>query len=132
MAITAADKQNAMALACRYIRQVHADVVGVAYVELNCDCVKMAGVSADGKLLAPLTLALAKTARRKSRPPLCRRCRRDGGVNLKRRVRHGMIWTAAPPAAPDDEIRQALGRKIFGPAYPEGVEERAGCAGDGG
>ena len=126
MPIAAADKQNAMEMASRYIRQVHADAVGVAYVELNCGCIKMGGVSSAGKLLGSLTLALGKGALRTNRPPRCRQCRRDGGVNLKRRVRQGLIWTGTLPGRPDDDTRRAIGRRIFGPAFPEGVEERTG------
>ena len=48
-------KYDLMKMACRYIKEKHPAVVGVAFMELNCKCIKLCGVSWTGRLLDSLT-----------------------------------------------------------------------------
>jgi hypothetical protein len=110
-------KYDLMKMACRYIKEKHPAVVGVAFMELNCRCIKLCGVSLTGRLLDSLTLALGEAAKRRNRPPRCKICEADDGVNVKRLVQHGLIWSSDQAAKINDKQRLAIGRKIFGPGY---------------
>ena len=110
-------KYDLMKMACRYIKEKHPTVVGVAFMELNCRCIKLFGVSLTGRLLDSLTLALGEAAKRPNRPPRCKICEADRGVNVKRLVHHGLIWSSDQADKIDDKQRLAIGRKIFGPGY---------------
>lgn len=109
-------RQPVFYLACRYIFSQNPLIVGVAYVELDCLCIKMCGISRRGDLLAPLTLALAPGASRRFRPPLCPICAHDNGVNPARVRRHGLVWAKDAAKAPDAAMKQILHRRVFGTA----------------
>ena len=112
-------KQDLITLAARFIRENHPDAVAVAFMELNCQCIKMCGVAADGCLLGPLTLVLGAAAVSKNRLPSCRSCGEDSGISLQRLVRHGLIWNEVAAGQPGEDWRMRLGRRIFGDRYDE-------------
>ena len=114
-------RQNALELACRYIRGEFPEAVGIAYMELNCGCIKLCGVSSGGRLIGPVTLTLGKSSIRKDRPPVCRKCKMDQGVNLERVVRHGLIWPNDSQHIIDGDLKKTIGRKVFGDRYSKTV-----------
>jgi hypothetical protein len=117
METTSYHRQNALELACRYIRGEFPESVGIAYMELNCGCIKLCGVSTRGQLLGPITLTLGKPSMRKDRPPVCKKCAADNGVNLNRVIRHGLIWPNESQHKIDRDLKTAIGRKLFGDRY---------------
>ena len=114
-------RQNALELACRYIRGEFPEAVGIAYMELDCGCIKLCGVSSRGRLLGPISLTLGKSSIRKNRPPVCKKCKTDEGVNIKRVVRHGLIWPNNSIHKIDGDLKITIGRKLFGDRYGKTV-----------
>ena len=113
------NKQDLISLAARFIRENHPATVAVAFMELDCRCIKMCGFSAGGQLLSPVTLVLDRKAISKDRPPVCSACSKDGGISLQRLVGHGLIWTGAAAGRTSEDLRLRLGRQIFGDRYEE-------------
>lgn len=109
-------------LAFRYILSENQTAVGVALVELDCRCIKMCGVTRDGDILAPLTLVLGPSVAPANRPPVCPACRKDGGVNPVRVVRHALAWSDDPHKAVNAPLKRKIGRRIFGSAFDAGSE----------
>ena len=91
---------------------------------LDCECVKMGGVDAAGNICNPLTLILSASARRKDRGPRCRKCDADRGFDLSRVVRHGIVWPKRESGFGAEKKRREIGRRVFGPAYPENSDDR--------
>jgi hypothetical protein len=109
-----ASSHNLLNLASRYIRSIEPNIIGVVFMELDCECIKMAGVNSDGSTVLSLTLVLSKSARSPDRPPRCRICRLDRGVNVKRLTRYGVIWILQKKRKPDKKQRKFIVRKLFG------------------
>ena len=104
-------------LAYRYIMEENRTVVGVVYVELDCQCFKMCGVNRKGDIMAPLSLVLGPSDAPENRPPVCPKCLRDGGVNPARVIRHGIGWSDASDRAIEDRLKRKIERKIFGSKF---------------
>ena len=104
-------------LAYRYILEENRNVVGVVFIEMDCQCFKMCGVNRKGDIMTPLHLVLGPSAAPKNRPPLCPACLRDRGVNPNRVIRHGIAWSNASDRAIDDRLKRKIERKIFGPKF---------------
>jgi hypothetical protein len=114
MKIQMASNHNLLNLTGRYIRSVKPHIIGVVYMELDCECIKMAGVNADGSTVLSLTLVLSKSAHRTDHPPRCRICMLDKGINVKRLTRYGVIWILQKKRKPDKKLRKFIVRELFG------------------
>jgi hypothetical protein len=101
-------------LAYRYIIEENLTVVGVVFIEMDCQCFKMCGVNRKADILTPLHLVMGPSAAPKDRPPVCPVCLKDGGVNPDRVIRHGIAWSDASNRAIDDRLKRKIERKIFG------------------
>lgn len=106
----------AVELAYQYILSENRTAVGVVYVELNCHCIKMCGVTRRGNVVAPLSLVLGPSIAPENRPPVCPTCLKDGGVNPARVERHGLAWSEEPQRTIDDRLKRKIERRIFGSA----------------
>ena len=104
-------------LAYRYILTENRETVGVVYIELDCQCIKMCGVTRKGDILTPLSLVLGPSAAPENRPPICPECLKDGGVNPARVVRGGLAWSDEPQAIIDDRLKRKIKRRVFGSAF---------------
>lgn len=109
--------QNILNLASKYIHFIEPDIIGVAFMELNCKCVKLLGIHADGKTTFPVTLVLAKLAHSVDSPPRCRFCLDDAGLNMKRLTRYGIIWILQNKRKPGRKLRKIIARRLFGSGY---------------
>lgn len=112
-----AASHNLVDLASRYIHFVEPGIIGVAFMELDCNCIKLLGIHADGRTAFPVTLVLAKPAYSAHHPPRCRICSNDKGLNVKRLVRYGIIWILLKKRKPGRKLRRVIARKLFGPGY---------------
>lgn len=110
----------AVELAYRYILSENQTAVGVAFVELDCQCIKLCGLTRNGDVVAPLTLVMGPSVEPDNLPPVCPICRKDGGVNPSRVVRHGLAWSDEPHRAVDARLKRKIGRRVFGPAFERG------------
>jgi hypothetical protein len=107
----------AVELAYRYIISENQTAVGVAFVELDCQCIKLCGVTRNGDIKAPLTLVMGPSVGPENLPPLCPVCRKDGGVDPFRVVRHGLAWSDEPHRAVSARLKRKIGCRVFGPAF---------------
>jgi hypothetical protein len=107
----------AVELAYRYILSENQTAVGVAFVELDCRCIKLCGITHNGDIVAPLTLVLGPSVGPENHPPVCPVCRKDGGVNPTRVVRHGLVWSDESHRTIDARLKREIGRRVFGSAF---------------
>ena len=109
--------QKLVKLASKYIHFIKPEIIGVAFMELDCKCVKLLGIQNDGKPLVPVTLALSKLANSAYHPPKCPICNKDGGHNVKRLARYGIVWILEKHRKPGRKLRKIITRKLFGAGY---------------
>ena len=112
-----ASNHNLLNLTSRYIRLIEPNIIGVVFMELDCECIKMAGVYADGSTVLSLTLVLSKSAQSPHHPPRCHICTLDRGLNVNRLTRYGVIWILQKKRKPDKKLRKFIARKLFGTGH---------------
>ena len=110
-------REAALRMAARFFRKGYPESIGIAYMELNCGCIKICGVTAEGSTLGSLNLALSRSSRKKDSPPACKACVKDNGISIKRLLNHGIIWSATETTLPMGNQRLEIGQKIFGSRY---------------
>ena len=110
-------RSTAFDQACLTILGSFPEAIGVAFKFLDCGCSLLCGVSAQGDALGTLVHVSGQPIRKGKKPPICFRCKRDGG--LDRVIWEGIHWPGDESELPDKELRLAIGRNVFGPAYVE-------------
>ncbi len=103
--------------ACQRIFLENPEAIGVAYKGLNCGCAMICGVSAKGEPAGELVHITGQPTGKGLGPPICLMCKKDDG--LDRVVRQGMHWPGEESEKPDQELRQSIGERVFGPDYSE-------------
>jgi hypothetical protein len=103
--------------ACQKILTEFPDAIGVAYKILDCGCAVLCGMTAAGDPVGVLHHISGQPIKKGARAPICLKCKRDDG--LSRVVWEGIYWPGSQQEWPDKEIRQAIGREVFGPGYRE-------------
>ena len=117
MTVPIVQRQAALKMAAQFFHKGYPDSIGIAYMELNCGCIKICGVTVEGNTLGSLSLALSRSSRKKDRPPTCKVCEKDDGISIKRLLHHGIIWPSTHATLPSENQRVEIGQKIFGPRY---------------
>lgn len=110
-------RSTAFDRACQNILRTFPEAIGVAFKFLDCGCSLLCGVSAKGDPIGELIHVSGQPEKAGKRPPICLRCKRDGG--LQRVIWQGIHWPGDESELPDKKLRLALGRKVFGPDYIE-------------
>ena len=103
---------------CMEILNAFPEAIGVAYKGLDCGCALLCGVSASSQPLGPLRHLSGQPRRPDRRTPICLRCKIDDGLR-GRVVREGIFWPGSIDERPDIELRNLIGRSVFGPHYEE-------------
>lgn len=103
---------------CMEILDTYPEAIGVAYKGLNCGCTLLCGVSAASRPLGKLRHLSGQPRQSAHRPPICLRCKRDDGLR-GRVVREGIFWPGTVDERPDIELRNLIGRSVFGDHYKE-------------
>lgn len=119
MTVSINQREAALKMAAQLFRKGYPESIGVAYMELNCGCIKTCGVNAQGNTLGSLNLVLSQSSRKKDKPPACKACEKDKGISIKRLLHHGIIWPSTHTTLPDEYQRIEIGQKIFGSGYTE-------------
>lgn len=104
--------------ACMRILREHPEAIGVAYKGLDCGCALLCGVSAKAQPLGPLQRVPGQPGPEKKKRPICLKCKMDDGLR-DRVVREGIFWPGSAGEKPDLELRNHIGRQVFGPNYRE-------------
>ncbi|MBL0712324.1 MAG: hypothetical protein JJV98_01370 [Desulfosarcina sp.] len=106
------------ALFCSEIMEVYPEAIGVAYKGLDCGCALLCGVSVGSQPLGPLRYLSGQPKPANQRRPICLKCKLDDGLR-GRVVREGIFWPGTVSERPDIELRNLIGRSVFGPHYRE-------------
>lgn len=104
--------------ACMQILHEHPEAIGVAYKGLDCGCALLCGVSAKARPLGPLQHVSGQSGTEKNKRPICLMCKMDDGLQ-ERVVREGIFWPGTAGEKPDRELRDRIGKQVFGPDYRE-------------
>jgi len=92
----------------------HKDAVGVAYLELDCGCARLCGVSRRGVPVGDVFNVSGQPATRNLEPLVCLKCYRDNRFAVERSARRGILWTEAPRRRTGREERLQIGYAVFG------------------
>jgi hypothetical protein len=91
-----------------------ADAVGVAYLELDCGCARLCGVSRRGRPVGDVFNLSGQPATRNLEPLVCLKCYRDKHFAVERTARRGIVWAEAQERHTDRAARLTIGRFVFG------------------
>jgi hypothetical protein len=101
---------------CRLIFKEFSDTVGIAFLQLDCDCIKLAGVSFTAEQTSPMMLVSAN-------PPIhdeetneeliavCEKCAEDS-LGIFRVKNRGMIWNDGNVKL-TEQAKNKIRRKVF-------------------
>ncbi len=103
---------------CMEILNAYPEAIGVAYKGLDCGCALLCGVSASSQPLGTLHHLSGQPVHPGRRAPICLKCKLDDGLR-RRVVREGIFWPGSSDERPDIELRNLIGRSVFGPQYRE-------------
>ncbi len=103
---------------CMEILNAYPEAIGVAYKGLDCGCALLCGVSASSQPLGELRHLSGQPGNPGRRAPICLKCKLDNGLR-RRVVREGIFWPGSTDELPDIELRNLIGRSVFGPHYRE-------------
>jgi hypothetical protein len=103
---------------CMELLNAYPEAIGVAYKGLDCGCTLLCGVSAASQPLGHLRYLSGQPQQSGRRPPICLKCKRDDGLH-RRVVREGIFWPGTADERPDIELRNLIGRSVFGPHFKE-------------
>jgi hypothetical protein len=101
---------------CRLIFREFSTTVGVAFLKLDCDCIKLVGVSSAGEPTSPMMLVSGnppvidqKTGEESQ--PVCEACAQDD-LGIFRVKKHGIIWNDAKVKL-SKKLKDKIKLKVF-------------------
>jgi hypothetical protein len=101
---------------CRLIFREFSTTVGVAFLKLDCDCIKLVGVSSAGEPTSPMMLVSGnppvideKTGEESQ--PVCGACAQDD-LGVFRVKKHGIIWNDAKVKL-SKKLKDKIKLKVF-------------------
>jgi hypothetical protein len=111
-------KMNEFEMTCAQVILEEPEAIGVAYKGLDCGCALACGVSATGEPLGRMRYVSGQPLPVMGMQPVCLRCKMDDGLE-NRVVREGIYWPGAEHERPEFELRNRIGKSVFGDAYEE-------------
>ena len=93
------------------------DAVGVAFLELDCGCARLCGVSRRGTPVGDVFNVSGQPATRNLEPLVCLKCYRDKRFAVERSARQGILWAEAPDRQTVPEERVTIGSAVFGDRF---------------
>ena len=103
---------------CMKILDAYPEAIGVAYKGLDCGCALLGGVAASSQPLGPLRHLSGQPRSAGRRTAICLKCKIDNGLR-RRVIREGIFWPGSADERPEVELRNLIGRSVFGPHYRE-------------
>lgn len=119
MAEMESERQKALKKRCNEIIMSHQEAICMAVIELDCGCTNVCGVSFTGAPVGPVETLSGSWWEEEDDPPVCIQCAGAGKPLKDRIVRQGLIWPGDENEVPDIELRNLIGREVFGPDYSE-------------
>ena len=111
-------EQNQFEMACTQVVLDDPEAIGVAYKGLDCGCALVCGVSVRGEPLGGLRYVSGQPMPAIGKRPVCLKCKQDDGLR-GRVVREGIFWPGADHERPELELRNRIGKTVFGASYQE-------------
>jgi hypothetical protein len=101
---------------CRLIFKEFSNTVGVAFLQLDCDCIKLAGVSSTGDQTSPMMLVsgnppVIDESTGEETTPVCEKCSEDS-LGVFRTKNRGVIWNNKKVPL-SRQIRNKIKAKVF-------------------
>ena len=96
---------------CENLVLKHPEAMGIAYMELDCGCVNICGVSAKGDPVGELRTI---SERLHEDEMVCLKCFRDKKIDWERVIAKGFIWPGDELEKPDEALLKAIGKRVFG------------------
>jgi hypothetical protein len=101
---------------CRLIFGQFSNTVGVAFLKLDCDCVKLVGVSSAGEATSPMMLVSGQApvidaSSGEELTPACEACAQDD-LGVFRIKNQGIIWNDGKVKLPA-KLKQKIRLKVF-------------------
>ena len=113
-----ASKREELKAFCEDLILQHPEAMGIAYMELDCGCINSCGVSAKGD---PVGEMQAISGYSQKEDTVCLKCYRDKKIDWSRIIDKGLIWPGEDSERPDEKLRMAIGKRVFGPDYTESL-----------
>ena len=101
---------------CRMIFKEFSNTVGVAFLQLDCDCIKLAGVSSNGDQASPMMLVSGNQpvfdeSTGAETTPVCEKCK-DDSLGVFRTKNRGIIWNNKK-AVLSKQAKNKIKAKVF-------------------
>jgi len=93
------------------------DAVGVAFLELDCGCARLCGVSRRGTPVGDVFNVSGQPTTRNLEPLVCLKCYRDKRFAVERSTRQGILWAEAPNRQTVSEERAKIEYAVFGDKF---------------
>ena len=111
-------QKNALNDVCRLIFKEFSNTVGIAFLHLDCDCIKLVGVSPSGEQTSPMMRVpgnppAVNQKTQEETTPECERCSNDS-LGIFREKNHGMIWNEEKVRL-SKQVKKKIRSKVFHP-----------------
>ena len=112
-------KKHALKQLCHGIVMAHPEAICMALIELDCGCINVCGVSVSGEPVGGMASFSGRPAASDGSRPICIQCAGAGAPMMERIVHQALVWPGDATEKPDVELRNLIGRAVFGPDYAE-------------
>ena len=107
---------------CNKIAMEEPEAIGMAFIELDCGCINVCGVSAKGDSIGTLQTIPSAFIEDDQSQPICLACYKDKSIDMGRVIHKGLVWPGDESEKPQRALRQFIGESVFGPDYSEVAE----------
>ena len=107
---------------CNKIAMEKPEAIGMAFIELDCGCISICGVSAKGDSVGEMQTIPGSFIDDDQSQPICLTCYKDNSIDMSRMVNKGLVWPGEESEKPHEQLRQFIGESVFGPDFSESPE----------
>ena len=107
---------------CNKIAMEQPEAIGMAFIELDCGCINVCGVSVKGDSVGTLQTIPGPFIEDDQSQPICLTCYKDKSIDIGRVINQGIMWPGDESEKPQRQLRQFIGQSVFGPDYSETPE----------
>ncbi len=112
-------RRDVLKKTCETIILEQPEAIGMVFVELDCGCINVCGVSAKGDPIGSMQTISGHQRDKDNKSPVCLKCYKDKKVAMDRVVNKGLVWPGDESERPEKELRLCIGQKVFGLDYTE-------------
>jgi len=113
-------QEDSLKRLCNRIILEHPEAICMALIELDCGCIHVCGVSVTGIPVGRMETFSGLFDKNSDQSPVCIRCAGAAGGSMMDRIIHrALIWPGDEHEKPDKDLRNLIGRAVFGRDYQE-------------